>query len=83
MANTEDLDLSPEGENLLSGPGGAVLPSSYRVVTHVYMRLSGMGEFWSPRVKGIPRKENAQAETDSRGSKVDEGAHEQVGKGGR
>lgn len=40
-----------------------------------------MGEFWSPRVKGIPRKENAQAETDSRGSKVDEGAMSRWGKG--
>lgn len=42
--------LESERENLLSGPLGTVLPSNYKVVTHVY--ISRMGEFWSPRVKG-------------------------------
>lgn len=39
-----------------------------------------MGVFWSPRVKGIPRKEEAQAETESRGSKVNGKGCERVGK---
>lgn len=64
-------ELSTEGEKLLSG-----LSSSYRVGTHLYMRLGRMRVFWSPRANGISGRGNNPSrdrEAESRDSKDSEG----------